>query len=294
VVGTVTQQYSLTVLVGDVISQSVAAGTSVLPGAVVDLVISKGAIAVPDVVGQPQSAASTALMRVGLVVGTITQQYSATVPVGAVISQTPAAGTSVLPATAVALVISRGVQPSVMPDVVGQPRAQAGTAIGGAGLALGLVARAHSTEVVSGSVVLQSPAAGTELPPGTVVSIVVSLGPAPAAEGEGEPVNTDTALGRLSAAYESADTNGDGTLSFGESSVAVTGLTQAVFNELDANDDGQLDAAELGVDQGAGCTGCRGGKGGFTPADYGKRLGGLFLEVLGALGLAMMSTLRRP
>jgi parallel beta-helix repeat protein/predicted outer membrane repeat protein len=289
VIGSVTQQHSLTVPVGTVVSQSVAAGTPVLPGAAIDLVVSRGGITVPDVAGKPQSAAAASVGIAGLVVGTVTQQYGATVPVGAVISQTPAAGTPVLPGTPVDLVISRGVQPAVMPDIVGQPRAQAEAAITGAGLALGLATRYHSNTVAAGSIISQNPGAGSELPPGTAVSIVESLGAAPAAEGEGEHVDTDTARRQLADAHDTADTDGDGRLAFDEAMSAAPGLTRAMFDEIDINRDGQLTSDELAIDDASGCAGCRGGKSTFSP----KPMGDLFLMALGALGLAAMSTLRK-
>ena len=63
---------------------------------------------VPSVVNLTQSAATTAITNVGLVIGTITTASSATVPAGSVISQNPAAGTSVAPGSAVSLVVSTG------------------------------------------------------------------------------------------------------------------------------------------------------------------------------------------
>jgi beta-lactam-binding protein with PASTA domain len=293
-VGAVTQQYSLTVPAGGVISQSPVPGTQVLPGTAIDLVVSRGGIAVPDVVGQVQSQASAALVNAQLVVGAVAQQYSLTVPAGTVLSQSPPAGAQALPGTPVDLAVSRGVQPTVMPDVVGQPRAQAESAVSTAGLTLGLVTQAHSSTVAVDGVISQSPAAGTELPPGTAVSMVVSLGAEPVVEGEGEPVDIDTAKQQLAEAYDTADTNGDGALSFDESAAAVPGLTAATFDEIDTNGDGQLSQDELGVDDGAGCAGCQGRKGLLGPAGAGKHMGELFLTALGALGLVMMSTLRRP
>ena len=294
VVGTVTQQYSLTVPIGNVVSQSPAPGAQVLPGAMVDFAVSRGGIVVPDVVGQAQGNASAAMSSAGLVVVTVTEQYSATVSAGKVISQIPWAGSSVLPSAAAYLVVSRGVQPAVMPNVAGQTRAQAELALSDAGLVLGSVTLSHSSEVPSGAVVSQSPAAGTELLPGTAVSIVVSLGAVPLPEGEGEAVDIDTARQQLAAAYASADTNGDGGLSFAEAAAAVTGLTQAEFDALDVNHDGQLTPGELGMGDGAGCAGCRSGKSIFFPADYGKRAGDLFLKCLSFLCLSLMAMLRRP
>lgn len=113
-VGTVTQQTSATVPAGSVISQNPAAGASVAAGSAVNLVVSSGApaaVTAPNVVGQTQAAAQTAITDAGLTVGTVTQQPSATVPAGSVISQNPAAGASVAAGTAVNLVVSSGPAP---------------------------------------------------------------------------------------------------------------------------------------------------------------------------------------
>jgi beta-lactam-binding protein with PASTA domain len=63
---------------------------------------------VPSVVNLTQSAATAAITNAGLVVGTITTASSATVPAGSVISQNPAAGTSVATGSGVSLVLSSG------------------------------------------------------------------------------------------------------------------------------------------------------------------------------------------
>ena len=64
---------------------------------------------VPTVVGLSQAAAASAITTAGLVVGTITQQSSSTVPSGTVISQSPSAGASVVAGSVVNLVVSTGV-----------------------------------------------------------------------------------------------------------------------------------------------------------------------------------------
>jgi beta-lactam-binding protein with PASTA domain len=107
VVGNVTQQSSSSVPIGNVISQNPLASTAVNPGSAVDLVVSSG-VQVPGVVGLTQAQAATALTSVGLVVGTVTQQASNTVPSGSVISQNPGAGTQVNGGTAVNLMVSSG------------------------------------------------------------------------------------------------------------------------------------------------------------------------------------------
>ena len=65
-------------------------------------------VAVPNVLGQTQAAAATAIAGVGLVVGTVTQQSSSTVVSGEVSSESPAAGTNVASGSAVNFVVSTG------------------------------------------------------------------------------------------------------------------------------------------------------------------------------------------
>jgi hypothetical protein len=65
-------------------------------------------VVVPNVVGNTQAAATSAINAAGLVVGTVTTAPSTTVPSGSVISESPAAGTSVVAGSAVNLVVSSG------------------------------------------------------------------------------------------------------------------------------------------------------------------------------------------
>jgi hypothetical protein len=108
--GAVTPAYSATVATGNVISQNPTAGARVLPGTAVSLVVSQGPqpVPVPNVVGNAQADAQSAITGVGLTVGTVTQQFSDTAPEGSVISQDPVAGTMLLPGAPVNLVVSKG------------------------------------------------------------------------------------------------------------------------------------------------------------------------------------------
>ena len=81
---------------------SITSGASTLPaGGLVS-------VSAPNVVGDTQSAAATAITGAGLTVGAVTTASSTTVASGEVISETPVAGTSVAGDSAVALVISSG------------------------------------------------------------------------------------------------------------------------------------------------------------------------------------------
>lgn len=110
VLGTVTTQASSTVAAGSVISESPAAGTEVNVGSSVDLIVSSGpgSVAVPNVVGDTSAAATTAIAGAGLVVSSQEAVPSSTVPIGLVITESPAAGTLVSVGSGVGLTVSNG------------------------------------------------------------------------------------------------------------------------------------------------------------------------------------------
>ena len=134
-------------------------------------------VAVPNVVGQTQAAATTSITGAGLVLGTVTQQSSSTVATGKVISESPAAGTQVNTGSAVNLVVSSGPAQVAVPNVVGQTQAAATTSITASGLVLGTVTTASSTTVPSGSVISETPTAGTQVSLGAAVNLTISSGP---------------------------------------------------------------------------------------------------------------------
>ncbi len=133
---------------------------------------------VPNVVGDAQAVAENTITTAGLVVGAETSQAS-TVPIGEVVSESPIAGTSVAVNSSVSLVISIGV---AVPNVVNQTQSTAGSSITAVGLVVGTVTTQFSDTVPSGTVLSQSPTAGTAVNGGTSVSLVVSSGVPPAAD----------------------------------------------------------------------------------------------------------------
>jgi beta-lactam-binding protein with PASTA domain len=181
-VGAVTTASSTTVPSGSVISQSPIAGTQVVTGSAVALVVSSGSsgpsqVAVPNVVGLTQAAATTAITGANLTVGAVTTAFSSTVPAGSVLSESPIAGTQVAAGSAVALVVASNLPQVVVPDVVGLTQGIATSAITGANLEIGAITTASSTTVPTGSIISQSPAAGTQVTIGSTVTLVESSGP---------------------------------------------------------------------------------------------------------------------
>ena len=70
--------------------------------------------------------------------------------------------------------ISSGVEPVLVPDVVNQPQAAAEAAIVAATLTVGNVTSAYSDTVAAGNVISQNPIGGASALPGTPVDLVVS------------------------------------------------------------------------------------------------------------------------
>jgi beta-lactam-binding protein with PASTA domain len=134
-------------------------------------------VAVPNVEGLTQAAATTAITGAKLKVGSITQQASNTVPTGNVISQEPASGSSVAEGSPVKLVISSGPQIATVPNIEGLTQVAASAAITEAKLTVGTVIQQASNTVATGNVISQEPANGSSVAEGSPVKLVISSGP---------------------------------------------------------------------------------------------------------------------
>jgi beta-lactam-binding protein with PASTA domain len=132
---------------------------------------------VPNIVGLSQSAANAALIAANLVSGTVTTANDPVVPIGDVISQSIAAGTSEVFGTAVAYVVSLGPVIAAVPDVTGQTLLDAISIIVSAQFTVGAVTLATDPTIPLGSIISQSPVGGTNEPIGTAVNLVESEGP---------------------------------------------------------------------------------------------------------------------
>jgi eukaryotic-like serine/threonine-protein kinase len=108
---------------GTVVSQDPEADTEVPLGSqvVVQVVTGPGDVPVPVLVGQAEPAAIALLIQDGLTPGTASEDFSATVPEGQIISQDPRAGTIVAAGTAVDYVVSSGPEPTAAPTEAPTP-----------------------------------------------------------------------------------------------------------------------------------------------------------------------------
>jgi len=177
------EQYSTDVANGIVAAQVPEPEADVAVGATLVIVISKGPApakaAVPDVKGKTESAAKSALSAAGFSTETF-KVYDSSVAAGAVVAQSPAAGTTVLGGSRVQIIVSmgKGVGAATVPAVTGKTQSAASSAISAVGLKPRVVSQYHAT-AAKGAVAAQFPSAGASVAAGAEVLIVVSNGPEP-------------------------------------------------------------------------------------------------------------------
>jgi eukaryotic-like serine/threonine-protein kinase len=171
------QEFSPTVQAGNVVSVTPTPGTSEKAGTTVTVTVSEGPAPIPivDYTNQSAQVATQALTAAGFKV-TQTQDFSATVAAGSVISQTPNNGGGTV-GESIALDVSKGPQLFKVPDVtsnLSDPQTwnsivQATKTLVDAGFKVNIGKRGRFGVVTS-----QSPKGGSMQPAGTVVTINAS------------------------------------------------------------------------------------------------------------------------
>jgi eukaryotic-like serine/threonine-protein kinase len=163
--GDVTESFSTTAAPGAVIAQRPPAGSEAPSGSPVALTVSVGQqpVSVPAVVGKTYPDASAVLSRAGLKAAKTDKADSA--PAGAVVDQSPSAGTKVAPGSTVTLVVSTGTPSApakvAVPSVKGLKLAAAQAKIEAAGLKWKQVLGPGDGMTDVGFVYKQVPTAGT-------------------------------------------------------------------------------------------------------------------------------------
>lgn len=157
---------------GQVLSQQPAAGQTVARGSRVRVAIALApSVVVPSVVGLARERAIALAAAASLVVSV--QSTSQTGTAGVVLRQEPAANARVARGTTLSVFIPLpGVVTVVVPDLVGRSRQDAQSALVG----LRLVARTseNDSDRPVGTVISQSPAAGTQVVPPSEVALVLA------------------------------------------------------------------------------------------------------------------------
>ena len=178
----IAEQFHNTVAAGNVISVNPASGTRHPRGATVTIAVSMGPeqpaqVQVPNIVGQGRADAERALRDAGFNVSSTTA-YSADIAAGNVISQNPAAGTMQGHGTTITITVSRGAQGTSqmvpVPNVVGMFWMAGGLELILAGFSVNhqFVYDYPGRPLLQ--IISQYPAAGSLLPSGSSVTIVIN------------------------------------------------------------------------------------------------------------------------
>ena len=173
----VTREFSETVTAGHVIRTDPIGGARILRDGTVTMVVSQGPerFDAPTIVGLTRADAVTALTKLTLAVGTVTEAYDETVPAGTVVSSAVEPGTQLKRGATVDFVVSKGPKPIDIATYEGKPADQATKEL----QALGFVVtstQANSATVAAGLVISQTPNSGQGKKGDTIV-LVASKGP---------------------------------------------------------------------------------------------------------------------
>jgi serine/threonine-protein kinase len=184
VVGEITQEERDDLAENTVISSDPAAGTPALQGTAVNLVVAAppSSVQIPgEVIGMSEVEARDVLTGLPYeFVVTTDVRSSSTVPVGTVMEIRPGPGEFVPKGSDVLLIVSDGPEPVTVPAVVGRTQAQATNTL----TEQGLVPNVAFVDVAAGSpddgrVIAQSLPAGSQVDPGTAITITVGKAVAP-------------------------------------------------------------------------------------------------------------------
>lgn len=158
-------------------------------------------VEVPAVLGMKGEQAREMLKGRELLLAFSGEKDSAQQPAGAILEQTPLAGSQVPKGSVVQAVLSRGITQVLVPKVTGLTLDDATKALTAVGLAAGPQKSAASDTAPAGTVADSEPGAGTSVAPKTAVTLVLSTGAG------AKPVPKVTGL-RLRAARELLEQQG--------------------------------------------------------------------------------------
>jgi len=135
-------------------------------------------VSVLDLSIQERSVAEDALRAQGLQAN-VTEAFSETITQGCVVSQAPAAGVTIVEGGTVALVVSKGREPIIVPRLVNAQKENAIHRLEELELVVAFAEEVYNETLEANVVLEQTPDSGSELYKGNVVTLTVSKGKKP-------------------------------------------------------------------------------------------------------------------
>ena len=172
------QVFSEDVAKGKVITSDPAGGGRVAIAGTVHLIISKGKerIEVPDISGFTIEEATSALEKVRLKVGRVTEKFSAIQEAGLVVDGSPAIGSDVRKDSTVDLIVSKGIEQVELTNFQGKTSDEAQNELTAAGLIVNSQYE-YSDTVEIGTIISQDPSDVSTIGRGEKVTLIISKGP---------------------------------------------------------------------------------------------------------------------
>ncbi|AZI57798.1 Stk1 family PASTA domain-containing Ser/Thr kinase [Nakamurella antarctica] len=173
----VTSAYNNSVAAGRVVSVDPPVGDRQLRGSQIVITVSSGKPKVPSVEPGSSPADATAAIKAAALVALVDESRGAfddAVAAGQVVATEPAAGSSVDIGSTVTVLISKGPQPAIVPQVFHKGVQDAENALKVAGFSIGDPIKRFDAGQPAGVVLATVPAFAATVPKGTPISLVVS------------------------------------------------------------------------------------------------------------------------
>ena len=142
-------------------------------------VLSRGEVTVPDIVEMSATEAEAVLKNLELSLIVERNINHPTIEEGLVVFQDPKPSVIVKKKSDIKVVVSKGPNMVIVPNVLASSLLSAEVALNNEGLELGDVTRVYHEQITSGKIVRQEPAAGKEIIQGSTVNLIISKGPEP-------------------------------------------------------------------------------------------------------------------
>ncbi len=132
-------------------------------------------VLIPEVRGLSVESARSKCRDSGYRIRITAREHSSSVSEGTVISQVPRPGEGLKERRTIQVVVSKGREMTVVPDLEGQSLRQAWLTLQGAGIRRGKVSRIFSYRDSRNSVIASSPGTGSEVPVGSQVNLLLMI-----------------------------------------------------------------------------------------------------------------------
>lgn len=177
--GEVVEEFSEDIPAGVIVATSPVAGENARKGSAIVLRVSKGQeryLIPSDLIGRDPVEVTQMLTALTLTIAATNEVFDELIPIGKVVNTDPGAGASVMRASPVTILVSKGPAPVEVPPLLGTLVTDATTVLANLGLTIEITQESFA-DSIAGTILTSDPLPGTTVPKATVVKVTVSKGP---------------------------------------------------------------------------------------------------------------------